>query len=324
MRRLIYPLLLALVTTAAQAASWLVVSPDPKLTEALAPLAEHRRSQGFEVSIATSSVDEAILTHGSAPDFLLIIGDDKLVPSKRGQQYRWRATQMESFAADPLFSDLDNDGIPEFPVGRIPATSPEQLAAVVKKIIAYENRKLSTADLNLPIWSGTPAYGKLLDESADWLLMTTINKHAPDWAQPWLISANSNNTLNAWPKDHARLFNEQIQRGAAFTAMMGHGSTDLFLSMQQTPEQIVYHNRDTAGLTVPSPPLVIFACDCGNFAHPEAQIARCRTPPGKWRPGRDDRRHDRITPADKLLLIDRPDGSPRLTRRTKTRRNPLA
>ncbi len=43
--------------------------------------------------------------------------------------------------------------------------------------------------------------------------MSTINKHLPKWAQPWLISANPNNTLNAWPEEHFSLFNQQIQKG---------------------------------------------------------------------------------------------------------------
>lgn len=276
MNKALLPLLLAFASATAQAISepaptWLAVSGNQGLENALEPLVEHRRSQGFEVVTETGSVEEAIATLGSAPDYLLIIGDDQLVKAKRGSQYRWLSTQNESFAADPLFSDLDDDGIPNFPVGRLPVGSPAQLAAVVAKIIAYENRVLDISDLNLPVWSGTPAYGKLLDETADWLLMSTIRKYAPTWAQTWLITANSNNTLNAWPTDQARLFNTQIQMGAAFTAMMGHGSTDLFLSMQRPGADIVYTNSDARGLDDPtkiSPPLVIFACDCGNFAHP--------------------------------------------------------
>lgn len=259
---------------------WLAVAGTPELERSLAPLVEQRRTQGFRVVTATGNVDEAIVTLGAAPDYLLIVGDDQTIPAKRGSQYRWLSAQSESFAADPLFSDLAGDGVPDFPVGRIPASSPQQLEAVVRKIIAYENRAPSISDLNLPIWSGTPAYGKLLDETADWLLMSSVDKHAPKWAQPWLITANSSNTLNAWPADQPQLFNEQIQKGAAFTAMMGHGGTDVFLSMEAstaTPPgnpEIVYTNNDAKWLDDPhriSPPLVIFACDCGNFAHLKRQ-----------------------------------------------------
>jgi hypothetical protein len=274
---ILFVLLLGLLAADSPAKTWLAVSPDPTLTDSLSPLAEHRREQGLETIIANSGVAEALSRLPAPPDYLLIIGDEQLVPAKRGQQYRWLSTQNESFAADPMFSDMDGDGLPDFPVGRIPTSSAEQLSDVVKKIIAYEGRELGIQDLNLPIWSGTPAYGKLLDESADWLLMSTINKHLPKWAQPWLITANPSNTLNAWPEDHFNLFNEQIQKGAAFTAMMGHGSTDLFLSMigPKTPigrNDIVYNNAHAGALDSPeklSPPLVIFACECGNFADPE-------------------------------------------------------
>lgn len=269
--------LLAILTASSPAKTWLAVSPDHRLTESLSALIDHRRGQGLDVVVANSSVAEAVSALGAPPDYLLILGDDQLVPAMRGQQYRWLSTQSESFAADPLFSDLDHDGVPEFPVGRIPTNSPAQLRDVVSKIIAYEGRQLGARDLNLPIWSGTPAYGKLLDETADWLLMSTIDKHLPDWVQPWIMTANPSNTLNAWPEEQFKLFNNQIQKGAAFTAMMGHGNTDLFLSMigRMTPSgrhNIVYNNAHAGSLDSPeklSPPLVIFACDCGNFADSE-------------------------------------------------------
>lgn len=279
MRLALPSLLFALALVDSSAKTWLAVSPDPQLGNCLAPLAEHRESQGLETSISIGTVAESLGKLSAPPDYLLIVGDDQLVPARRGHQYRWLSTQNEAFAADPLFSDLDGDGLPEFPVGRIPSNSPEVIRAVVRKIIAYERRDLGVQDLNLPIWSGTPAYGKLLDESADWLLMSTIDKHLPKWAQPWLISANPNNSLNGWPEEQSSLFNQQIQKGATLTAMMGHGSTDLFLSMigPVTPRgrnDIVYTNADARSLSSIdqlSPPLVIFACDCGNFADRERQ-----------------------------------------------------
>ena len=269
MRSLLPVVLFALLTNA-PAKTWLVVSPDPILTEALTPLIAHRALQGLDAVIPSTGVSEAIEALDAPPDYLLIIGDNEIVPAKRGQQYRWRAVQPESFAADPLFSDLDGDGLPNFPVGRIPVKTPEQLAIVVEKIIAYEKRTLGIDDLNLPIWSGTPAYGKLLDESADWLLISSINKYAPKWAQPWVISPNPNNTLNAWPAEQANLFHTQILKGAAFTTMMGHGNTGLFFSMNTKEGDLFYTNETAAALDASgkvTSPLVIFACDCGNFAH---------------------------------------------------------
>ncbi|MGI9242951.1 MAG: C25 family cysteine peptidase [Verrucomicrobiales bacterium] len=274
MRRCLPLLLLALLSTSAPAKTWLAISPDPALGVSLEPVAELRRSQGFEVIISSDGVAEAIDKLPSPPDYVLILGDDQAIPARRGHQYRWLSTQNESFAADPLFSDLDGDGIPEFPVGRIPTNSPDKLGHVVEKILAYEDRELGIDDLNLPIWSGTPAYGKLLDESADWLLMSTINKYLPKWAQPWVITANPSNTLNAWPEEQFSLFNQQIQKGGVFTAMMGHGNTDIFLSMIGAAtalgrRDIVYNNSHAGALDSIehlSPPLVIFACDCGNFA----------------------------------------------------------
>jgi len=41
-------------------------------------------------------------------------------------------------ASDDWFADLDDDGLPNMAVGRIPVRTPEDIAAVVTKILGYE------------------------------------------------------------------------------------------------------------------------------------------------------------------------------------------
>ena len=44
----------------------------------------------------------------------------------------------------------------DLPVGRIPARSREQVALVVKKIIDFQSQPPTAADLQLPVWLGSP------------------------------------------------------------------------------------------------------------------------------------------------------------------------
>ena len=92
------------------------------------------------------------------PAFVLVLGDDSMdspgapapenwrVRGPRGAQYRWREVQPESFAADPLWADLDGDRVPDFPLGRIPARTPDAVRAAVAKTLAWERRKFDASD----------------------------------------------------------------------------------------------------------------------------------------------------------------------------------
>lgn len=258
-----------------EAPIWLLCGPK-KLTAAATDLAGHRREQGFKTIISSNDIAEAIRSCPRSPDFLLIVGDDGptrapapiwRAPAKRGKLYRWRSVQEESFATDSAWADTDGDGIPEFSVGRIPARSADKVRTVVRKIIAYESRKLSAADLGLPIWGGTPAYGKLLDEGGTMMLLTTIRKRAPAWAEPWVMFGNPRSPLSAHPPDQPAIFNTRLAGGGMFSTMMGHGGPTLFHSQSTPTGHIDYHVGHAARLTAATPasPMVIFACDCGRF-----------------------------------------------------------
>jgi hypothetical protein len=246
------------------------------LLRALEPLAKHRHADGFEVLLSNEAPDAAIAALGRAPDFLLIVGDTArgggddpawAAPTKLGSQYRWREVQPERFAADPLWADLDRDGIPDFPVGRIPARTPEMVTTVVQKTLTFEARELTSADLGLPIWGGTPALGMLFDEVATTALQTIVRKNAPAWSEPWLMFGNPRSPLSAVPESQPSFFNARLSRGGYLTAMIGHGGPRSFLSQLGSNARYGYDVGHTIGLLGdrPSPPHIILACDCGTF-----------------------------------------------------------
>jgi uncharacterized repeat protein (TIGR01451 family) len=83
------------------------------------------------------------------PRYLLLFGDGTydprgwlggrpdLVPTKLRD-----TTFMES-ASDGWYVDWDGDGVPDLPVGRIPAADPGQAAAIVAKLVAYDRSSAS-------------------------------------------------------------------------------------------------------------------------------------------------------------------------------------
>lgn len=254
---------------------WLVVTR-PIFVEAIRPLAEIRSKDGFETVISTQLVADAITSLKRRPAFLLLVGDDEsgkeklpwYVQSKRRKLYRWRAVQRKSFASDTVWGDFDDDLIPDIPVGRIPARTPQQLKLIVNKIITFERKQPTLDDLRLPIWAGTPGYNQMFNMIATELMLNTVRMNASLWLRPWIISADSMHSLCGWPFDQPVIFTKQLKRGGAMAVLMGHGSSECFYSMVFQNKQIGYvstHFKDMLATGEPAPPTVIIACSTGNF-----------------------------------------------------------
>lgn len=280
--------LLVLVSVAAaeeERPLWLAVGPKP-LVAALEPLAEHRRGQGLDAQVVAGTVAEALAAAGRAPAFLVIVGDATRfdegeddawhVPEKRVDFYRWRKPQPQTYASDAPYADRDGDGAPDFPVGRIPARTAEQVAVVVKKTIAYERRAPRAADFRLVVWAGAPGYGGAVDAMATKMLVDTVRNNAPRWAGRWLISADANQALCGWPADQPQLFAREVEKGALLTSISAHGNADGAFSMRFQKRAIWFtagHAKAYWKGAQPLPPLVFLACNCGEFDREKASLA---------------------------------------------------
>ena len=266
----------ASVVSAANAADekpvWLAVGR-PGLVEGLGPLAQKRRGEGMETVVSTAAVGEAIAGLKRRPSYVLLVGDDEAgqegrswyLGAKREKLYRWREVQPEEYTSDAAWGDLDGDGTPEVPVGRIPARTREEVDLVVGKILAYEGAEPTEDDLRLPTWGGSPEYGATVDNLAANMLVSAISYNSPKWATPWVIFGNAGHALCGWGPDQPRLFTEEMKRGGAMVVLMGHASAERFHSM----DGVDYGAAETGGMLnegKPTGPMVVFSCESGDFA----------------------------------------------------------
>jgi hypothetical protein len=145
-------------------ASDLVIIAHGDLLESLEPLAAWRQSQGWTVALidVQDLYDEFTFGHKNPralrdflghtrarwqvpPRFVLLagdasfdprnylgLGDFDLVPT------RLIDTAYMETASDDWFADLDDDGVPELAVGRLPVRTPEEAARVAAKLMAYD------------------------------------------------------------------------------------------------------------------------------------------------------------------------------------------
>ncbi len=257
---------------------WLAVVR-PALAGALKPLAEKRRADGFEAMVVTQAIEVALAESPRRPDYLLLVGDDEPgkedapwhLPAKRRPLYRWREVQPQEFASDAAWGDTDGKGVPTVPVGRIPARTREQVEAVVRKILAFEARPPTAADLNATLWGGSPGYNPAIDAMATRLGVTMMLVNGPPWLAPWFLSGNPADPLCGWPPAQAATFTRQVKQGGLLHALMGHASAEAFHSMKHGGRWITYAAADAArefGDGSPVAPMVFFSCWSGDFTRP--------------------------------------------------------
>lgn len=262
---------------------WLVVGREA-LIKPIEPLAQRRREEGFQTVVSTEGVEKALAAVPRRPDYLLLVGDDEpgrqterwYLPAKRMRLYRWRRVQREQFASDAAWGDLDGDLVPEVAVGRIPARTPAEVELAVRKVLAFEQRPASQADLQLAVWAGSPQYGPAIDAAATGLLLAMVRITGPSWARPWIISGSPNHPLCGWPPDQPERFTRQIREGGVCAVLMGHASAESFFSIAHEGKPVYYRAEDAEGILAqgpPAPPMVFFSCYSGDFCRPAPCMA---------------------------------------------------
>lgn len=269
---------------------WLLVTR-PMFADSLRPLVQHRQQDGFEAVVSRQPVAEAIKSQPRRPAFVLLVGDDEegrqaepwYLPARRANAYCWHGTQPDQFPTDAAYGDIDGDGVPDIPVGRIPARTAEQASTAAAKTIAYERREARLSDLRFPLWAGSPAYTPLVDSAATMVLVRMIPELAPPWVQPWIVTGSPTHPLCGYPADQPRLFTEQLGAGGAMAALIGHGASDSFFSMSCPLGVVEYTARQASCLLAgdAAPPLLIVACYCGAFAGRQDCLAESLL----WLPG---------------------------------------
>ncbi len=287
---------------------WIAVGR-PGLIEAVEPLAAKRKADGFQVIVSAAPVAEAladipefrvlppILRKDSVtgavkpfrlkrPAFLLLVGDDEpgkeaeawCLPAKRRALYRWRAELAETYVSDALWGDLDGDLVPEIPVGRLPVRTREEADRAVTKILGYEARPASAADLRLVVWAGAPRTesAEPVDVVAATALINAIQGSIPGWVRPWLLAADVRLPFCGWPADHPACFAKQLREGAILGAMLGHAGPDRFTAMTHAGAEVGLGAEEARAAFAegpPAAPLLVLASDAGHFARPTTGLA---------------------------------------------------
>lgn len=243
-------------------ADYLIVAPQGWLDE-LQPLVAHRESLGHHVAVVGVEWLYARYSHGNpSPEaierfvlalsqhsagrltWVLLAGDtwsygdrgERFLPvaarhlTKLG--YAGRRPRKPTYPTDDGVA-LAAGGGRRLAVGRIPARTPEQLSAVIGKIIEYEAGPASGDwRRRLTIFTGPARYGLAVDT-----MVEATAKHLLDTAVPYdydltFVFAKPESEY-AWPAPLlGRRLVDELNRGALIAGYVGHGREEAFDSVR--------------------------------------------------------------------------------------------
>jgi hypothetical protein len=160
-----------------------------------------------------------------------------------------RTSDLVQFApSDSVFADLDDDGIQDLPIGRLPVRTPGELAAVILKTRQYAARNYSDAlvlsadrqDPGLSFADQSDAFFGL-DESEWWITRAYLDELSVTEARSALIGG--------------------VDAGASLTSFFGHSAASVWTF------EGLFSSSDVALLSNASRPTAVVQFGCWNTYH---------------------------------------------------------
>lgn len=279
--------------TDAVATDVVVVRPEAWAT-ALQPWKDYRQSQGYRVAevdsaIGRTAIQAAIAGYaaksGGRLRFVLLAGDvtgpetaELNVPT-----FHHTSTAMVRFggdarlASDNAYGDLDGDHAPDLAVGRIPATSSEQLQRALARVIAYEqHRDFAAWRRNVHVVAGVGGFGAVTDSLIEMTTRRFLADRIPGWFALSMTQASLQSHYCPDPHRFSDTCIERMNEGGMFWVYIGHGHVKHLDYLQAGADYLpIMTNDDVPAInTAGRPPIAVFlACYTGAFDAVEESLA---------------------------------------------------
>lgn len=236
------PLLLALVASALQPPDTVVVCP-AVMRQALEPWVRYRTEQGHRVIVVPGAptaeeVRESIRrAAGKSARFVVLVGDadpdayfDGQIASRSLPVHWAEAKATAAFApewhiaADNWYADLDDDLSPDVAIGRLTADTPQELAQIIEKTIAYERSSdFGTWRRRLNFVAGVGGFGLLTDTMLESAARYYLTERIPSACDVSMTYASWRSPYCPDPRRFREITLQRLSEGSLFWVYLGHG-----------------------------------------------------------------------------------------------------
>jgi hypothetical protein len=284
---------IACCTAHAWGADVVVVRPSG-WSNALAPWKAYRQAQGHSIAEIDSaqsleSIRQSIRDVNAADPkslkYILLASDVGPLAHKQiavpTNYHRSKAMVKlggdELIASDNAYADLDDDGIPDVAIGRIPADTPEQLASVLERTMAFE--QLQDVDRwrrDVHVIAGVGGFGALADGVIEMTTRRFLSDRIPGWADLTMTQASPQSPYCPDPWRFSEVTIQRLNQGGMFWVYIGHGHVRNldYLRCDNQWLPILSHENVPQINVQNHPPIAIFlACYTGAFDAVEDSLA---------------------------------------------------
>lgn len=299
MKRFQWIAALVLIAPCTSSAIDTVVVCPSELREALGPWVKYRAAQGHRIELVPSNSSPTKIRHrirqvvaaarqiGAEVKTVVLVGD---VPSAAAganvngvpaHQVKAKVITKygggRQFASDNSYADLDDDHVPDLALGRLPADSPAELAAIIEKIVAYEtNPDFGLWRRNINLVAGVGGFGVLIDSVIESTTKMFLTSGIPAGYRTTMTQASWTSPYCPAPPRFSATAIERINEGCLFWVYIGHGNQRTLDSLR-VPGGVfpILTAGDVPQIKCErSPPVALFfSCYAGAFAAREDCLA---------------------------------------------------
>ena len=238
-------LTLAMLGLTAQAADTVVVCPKV-FHAAMRPWFEHRQRQGHKLELVDArGSPQQIRAHirrvakSGELRFVVLVGDTQPArgkdPAVRARTVPTHFSQAKvnihfgsgpDIATDNWYADFDDDRVPDVAIGRLSADSPQEVAALVAKILAYE--RTAGDDVwrrRINLVAGLGGFGSLTDAALEAGAKSILTEGIPPAYVTSLTHAGWRSPYCPVPAHFGAAAIDRLNDGCWFWVYIGHGQT---------------------------------------------------------------------------------------------------